>query len=67
MRLNADMAELADALDLESCGKQCRFKSYYPHQVENDEFCNKTAKAVLFALTSISIFSKKFFDTFWEP
>ena len=28
---NADMAELADAQDLESCGQQCRFDSCYPH------------------------------------
>ena len=34
--------------------------------VEHDEFCRKTAKAVFLALTSISPFSKKFFDTFWE-
>ena len=28
----ADMAELADAQDLESCGYPCRFNSCYPHQ-----------------------------------
>ena len=28
----ADMAELADAQDLESCGQPCRFNSCYPHQ-----------------------------------
>ena len=27
----ADMAELADALDLGSSGRPCRFKSCYPH------------------------------------
>ena len=27
----ADMAELADALDLGSSGQPCRFKSCYPH------------------------------------
>ena len=27
----ADMAELADALDLGSSGKPCRFESCYPH------------------------------------
>ena len=26
------MAELADAQDLESCGRPCRFDSCYPHQ-----------------------------------
>ena len=31
-RIQADMAELADALDLESNGRPCRFKSCYPHQ-----------------------------------
>ena len=29
--LNADMAELADAPDLGSGGRPCRFKSCYPH------------------------------------
>ena len=29
----ADMAELADALDLGSSGRPCRFKSCYPHLV----------------------------------
>ena len=29
---NADMAELADAQDLGSCGQPCRFDSCYPHQ-----------------------------------
>ena len=28
---DADMAELADALDLGSSGRPCRFKSCYPH------------------------------------
>lgn len=28
----ADMAELADALDLGSSGRPCRFKSCYPHK-----------------------------------
>ena len=28
---HADMAELADALDLGSSGQPCRFKSCYPH------------------------------------
>ncbi len=28
----ADMAELADAQDLESCGQPCRFNPCYPHQ-----------------------------------
>ncbi len=27
----ADMAELADALDLGSSGRPCRFKSCHPH------------------------------------
>lgn len=26
------MAELADAHDSDSCGKPCKFESYYPHQ-----------------------------------
>ena len=30
----ADMAELADALDLGSSGRPCRFKSCYPHKIE---------------------------------
>ena len=30
---NADMAKLADAHDSGSCGKPCRFKSCYPHQI----------------------------------
>ena len=34
--LYADMAELADALDLGSSGQPCRFKSCYP-QVEKEE------------------------------
>ena len=29
--LRADMAELADALDLGSSGRPCRFNSCYPH------------------------------------
>ncbi len=29
----ADMAELADALDLGSSGRPCRFESCYPHQI----------------------------------
>ena len=29
--LQADMAELADALDLGSSGQPCRFKSCWPH------------------------------------
>ena len=31
-RANADMAELADALDLGSSGRPCRFDSCYPHE-----------------------------------
>lgn len=31
---HADMAKLADAQDLESCGQPCRFKSCYPHHYE---------------------------------
>ncbi len=31
LRFFADMAELADALDLGSSGQPCRFKSCYPH------------------------------------
>ncbi len=31
VRRNADMAELADAPDLGSGGRPCRFKSCYPH------------------------------------
>ena len=30
--LFADMAELADALDLGSSGRPCRFDSCYPHE-----------------------------------
>ncbi len=30
--VNADMAELADAQDLESCGQPCEFDPHYPHQ-----------------------------------
>ena len=30
--LHADMAELADAPDLGSGGRPCRFKSCYPHE-----------------------------------
>ena len=36
---NADMAELADAQDLESCGQPCRFDSCYPHQ-NGGEHCS---------------------------
>ena len=32
---HADMAELADAPDLGSGGRPCRFKSCYPHSWEN--------------------------------
>ena len=34
---NADMAKLADAHDSGSCGKPCRFKSCYPHQIKRDK------------------------------
>ncbi len=30
---DADMAELADAPDLGSGGRPCRFKSCYPHKI----------------------------------
>ena len=30
--MRADMAELADALDLGSSGRPCRFDSCYPHK-----------------------------------
>ena len=33
--LQADMAELADALDLGSSGQPCRFKSCWPHSSSN--------------------------------
>ena len=32
------MAELADALDLGSSGRPCRFDSCYPHKKERDHF-----------------------------
>lgn len=41
-------------------------KSHIFHTSKHDEFCNKTASAVLFAFTSVSPFPKKFYDTFWE-
>lgn len=31
--IHAGMAELADALDLESSSYECRFDSCYPHQI----------------------------------
>ena len=31
-QMQADMAELADALDLGSSGRPCRFDSCYPHK-----------------------------------
>ncbi len=34
----ADMAELADAQDLESCGQPCRFDPCYPHQKPDEIF-----------------------------
>ena len=33
VKIYADMAELADALDLGSSGRPCRFESCYPHQI----------------------------------
>ena len=33
--IDADMAELADAPDLGSGGRPCRFKSCYPHLERN--------------------------------
>ena len=54
--LFADMAELADALDLGSSGRPCRFKSCYPqyikgclHQFANSLFCS-LSYAVIYAL-----------------
>ena len=29
---------MADAMDLESIGQPCRFKSYYPHQKKKYDF-----------------------------
>ena len=43
-RYYADMAELADALDLGSSGRPCRFESCYPHP--------KSLKAYAFGLFS---------------
>ena len=34
----AGMAELADALDLGSSGRPCRFESCYPHALKNPVF-----------------------------
>ena len=34
----ADMAKLADAQDLESCGQPCGFKSHYPHHKSPEGF-----------------------------
>ena len=37
VQMNAGVAELADALDLGSSGRPCRFDSCYPHNVESGE------------------------------
>lgn len=38
----AGMAELADAPDLGSGGRPCRFKSCYPHDLKNPSKCKKS-------------------------
>ncbi len=47
------MAELADAPDLGSGGRPCRFKSCYPHKIRNSEAFITFGFLIFICLTSI--------------
>ena len=42
----AGMAELADALDLGSSGKPCRFDPCYPQNTSSDSLCKENLRKV---------------------
>ncbi len=50
--IDADMAELADAPDLGSGGRPCRFKSCYPHKIRNLEVLTASGFLVFCYLTA---------------
>ena len=57
------MAELADAQDLESCPRGCRFKSCYPHQ-KGGGATNSPAFFIVYEIYNRTSGNLIFFDPF---
>ena len=52
----ADMAELADALDLGSSGQPCRFEPCYPHAVDKLQTLKGQGLGLIYVLKSEDIY-----------
>ena len=53
----AGMAELADALDLGSSGRPCRFKSCYPQFKKNPVFTRNGVFTGFFTFDGVQVFA----------